>query len=64
MTGLVLAGSAKLKLSQSGLFDPHLSPIVVKIVDVSYGGENGFNQVWLVPQPAGCFFDSRLGIIW
>jgi peptide chain release factor subunit 1 len=42
----VLAGSAdfKLKLSQSDLFDPRLLAIVVKLVDVSYGGENGFNQ--------------------
>jgi len=46
IVGLVLAGSAefKLKLSQSDLFDPRLLAIVQKIVDVSYGGENGFNQ--------------------
>jgi peptide chain release factor subunit 1 len=44
--GLVLAGSAELKtdLSGSDLFDPRLLAKVVKIVDVSYGGENGFNQ--------------------
>jgi len=44
--GLVLAGSANFKndLSQSDLFDKRLSDIVIKIVDVSYGGENGFNQ--------------------
>ena len=44
--GLVLAGSANFKndLSQSDLFDKRLSEIVIKIVDVSYGGENGFNQ--------------------
>lgn len=44
--GLVLAGSANFKndLSQSDLFDKRLCEIVVKIVDVSYGGENGFNQ--------------------
>lgn len=44
--GLVLAGSANFKndLSQSDLFDKRLVEIVVKIVDVSYGGENGFNQ--------------------
>jgi len=44
--GLVLAGSANFKneLSQSDMFDKRLQPIVVKIVDVSYGGENGFNQ--------------------
>jgi len=46
VSGLVLAGSAefKQKLSQSDLFDPRLNAVVVKIVDVSYGGENGFNQ--------------------
>ncbi len=46
VSGLVLAGSAefKQKLSGSDLFDQRLSRIVVKIVDVSYGGENGFNQ--------------------
>lgn len=44
--GLVLAGSANFKteLSQSDLFDQRLVPIILKIVDVSYGGENGFNQ--------------------
>lgn len=44
--GLVLAGSAAFKndLFQSDLFDNRLKPIVIKIVDVSYGGENGFNQ--------------------
>jgi len=26
------------------VFDPRLSAIVIKIVDVSYGGENGFSQ--------------------
>ena len=43
--GLVLAGSANFKteLSQSDLFDKRLVPLIVKIVDVSYGGENGFN---------------------
>ena len=44
--GLVLAGSAdfKTELSQSDLFDPRLGAKIVRIVDVSYGGENGFNQ--------------------
>ncbi|TDL27655.1 peptide chain release factor eRF/aRF subunit 1 [Rickenella mellea] len=46
VTGLVLAGSAdfKTELSQSDMFDGRLSAKVIKIVDVSYGGENGFNQ--------------------
>eukprot|EP00594_Rhizosolenia_setigera_P013605 CAMPEP_0178972734 /NCGR_PEP_ID=MMETSP0789-20121207/21222_1 /TAXON_ID=3005 /ORGANISM="Rhizosolenia setigera, Strain CCMP 1694" /LENGTH=463 /DNA_ID=CAMNT_0020660303 /DNA_START=159 /DNA_END=1550 /DNA_ORIENTATION=+ len=44
--GLVLAGSADFKseLMRSDLFDKRLSKIVIKMVDVSYGGENGFNQ--------------------
>jgi peptide chain release factor subunit 1 len=46
VAGLVLAGSAdfKTELSQSDMFDLRLSAKIVKIVDVSYGGENGFNQ--------------------
>jgi len=44
--GIVLAGSADFKseLMRSDLFDGRLSKIVVKMVDVSYGGLNGFNQ--------------------
>ncbi|KAF9068340.1 hypothetical protein BDP27DRAFT_1392802 [Rhodocollybia butyracea] len=46
VTGLVLAGSAdfKTELSQSDMFDLRLVAKVIKVVDVSYGGENGFNQ--------------------
>lgn len=46
VVGLVLAGSAdfKTELSQSDLFDPRLQAKLVKVVDISYGGENGFNQ--------------------
>jgi peptide chain release factor subunit 1 len=48
VTGLVLAGSAdfKTELSQSDMFDQRLAAKIIKVVDVSYGGENGFNQVW------------------
>jgi len=44
--GLILAGSADFKtdLVRSDLFDPRLNTKVIKLVDVSYGGENGFNQ--------------------
>ena len=44
--GIVLAGSADFKdeLLKSDLFDQRLKKIVVKMVDVSYGGENGFAQ--------------------
>lgn len=46
VAGLVLAGSAdfKTELSQSDLFDQRLQAKIIKVVDVSYGGENGFNQ--------------------
>ena len=46
-TGLVLAGSAdfKTELSRSDMFDQRLAAKVIKVVDISYGGENGFNQV-------------------
>lgn len=46
VTGLVLAGSAdfKTELGQSDMFDLRLVAKIIKVVDVSYGGENGFNQ--------------------
>lgn len=46
ISGLVLAGCADFKtdLYNSEMFDQRLKPKVLKIVDVSYGGENGFNQ--------------------
>eukprot|EP00768_Dysnectes_brevis_P003344 gnl/Dysnectes_brevis/239_a270_2921.p1 GENE.gnl/Dysnectes_brevis/239_a270_2921~~gnl/Dysnectes_brevis/239_a270_2921.p1 ORF type:complete len:439 (+),score=192.83 gnl/Dysnectes_brevis/239_a270_2921:933-2249(+) len=46
VTGLVLAGSADFKnvLATSELFDPRLRAIVLKTVDINYGGESGFNQ--------------------
>jgi peptide chain release factor subunit 1 len=46
VSGLILAGSAdfKTELSQSDMFDPRLQTKVLNVVDVSYGGENGFNQ--------------------
>ncbi|XP_020580553.1 eukaryotic peptide chain release factor subunit 1-3-like [Phalaenopsis equestris] len=42
VAGLILAGSAdfKTELSQSDMFDPRLQAVI----DVSNGGENGFNQ--------------------
>ena len=45
-SGLILAGSAdfKTELSQSDMFDPRLQSKVIKLVNVSYDGENGFNQ--------------------
>ncbi|KAK7822393.1 eukaryotic peptide chain release factor subunit 1-3 [Quercus suber] len=46
VSGLKLAGSAdfKTELSQSAMFDPRLQAKILKVVDVSYGGEIGFNQ--------------------
>jgi peptide chain release factor subunit 1 len=44
--GIVLAGSADFKndLNTSDLFDPRLAKAVLKVVDVSYGMDPGFNQ--------------------
>lgn len=46
VAGIILAGSADFKndLNQSDMFDNRLQAKVIKVVDVSYGGENGFNQ--------------------
>ncbi|PWW73209.1 peptide chain release factor eRF/aRF subunit 1 [Tuber magnatum] len=46
VSGLILAGSADFKtdLAQSELFDQRLQVKIIQVVDVSYGGENGFNQ--------------------
>lgn len=46
VAGIVLAGSAELKdeVYASDILDPRIKNAVVKIVDVSYGGDNGFNQ--------------------
>ena len=47
VAGLILAGSAdfKTELGQSDMFDQRLQAKLIKTVDISYGGENGFNQV-------------------
>ncbi|KAJ1337729.1 peptide chain release factor subunit 1 [Microdochium nivale] len=46
VAGIILAGSADFKtdLNASDLFDNRLAAKVIKVVDVQYGGENGFNQ--------------------
>lgn len=46
VSGLILAGSAdfKTELGQSDMFDQRLATKILNVVDVSYGGENGFNQ--------------------
>jgi peptide chain release factor subunit 1 len=45
--GLIIAGSADFKndLTHSDLWDPRLDAIIIKpLLDIAYGGENGFNQ--------------------
>jgi peptide chain release factor subunit 1 len=46
IVGLILAGSADFKneLGKSEMFNPRLQAKVIKTIDVSYGGESGFNQ--------------------
>ncbi|KAK9054523.1 hypothetical protein SSX86_025601 [Deinandra increscens subsp. villosa] len=47
VSGLIIAGSSagfRTELSQSDMFDPRLRAKILNVVDVSYGGENGFNQ--------------------
>jgi len=46
VSGIILAGSAEFKnvLHEAECFDGRLKAKVIKVVDVSYGGENGFNQ--------------------
>merc|ERR1711907_52475 len=46
VTGLILAGSADFKnvLSANDVFDARLQCKILSIVDIAYGGENGFNQ--------------------
>lgn len=58
--GIVLAGSADFKqeLMRSDLFDPRLAKIVVKLIDVSYGGEQGFNQA--IEQAADALANVKL----
>lgn len=46
VAGLILAGLADFKneLAQSDIFDQRLRAIIIKIIDVQYGGDNGFSQ--------------------
>eukprot|EP00339_Tiarina_fusa_P029959 CAMPEP_0117077622 /NCGR_PEP_ID=MMETSP0472-20121206/54723_1 /TAXON_ID=693140 ORGANISM="Tiarina fusus, Strain LIS" /NCGR_SAMPLE_ID=MMETSP0472 /ASSEMBLY_ACC=CAM_ASM_000603 /LENGTH=276 /DNA_ID=CAMNT_0004804017 /DNA_START=222 /DNA_END=1052 /DNA_ORIENTATION=- len=46
VSGIILAGLADFKneLVVSEMFDTRLKSKVIKIVDISYGGENGFHQ--------------------
>lgn len=44
--GLILAGSADFKseLDKSAHLDPRLKDVVLQVIDISYGGQAGFNQ--------------------
>lgn len=46
VTGLILAGNAQFKneLSETEMLDKRLLPLIIAVVDVSYGGENGLNE--------------------
>jgi len=46
VSGLILAGLAdfKTELATTDMLDGRLSCKIIKVVDVSYGGDNGFNQ--------------------
>ena len=65
VAGIVLAGSAdfKTELGQSDLFDGRLVAKVLKVVDVSYGGENGFNQVSLLSMICDCRCADEMWIL-
>jgi peptide chain release factor subunit 1 len=54
VNGIILAGLAdfKDKLNESETFDPRLKSAVLKIVDISYGGTNGFQQA--IEQSSEC----------
>ena len=54
VAGIILAGSAdfKVKLKESDMFDPRLLSKVIKVVDTSYGFENGFNQAITLAEDA------------
>lgn len=53
VVGLVLAGSAdfKAELQASPMLDPRLRSVVVCVLDVAYGGENGLNQAIKLAAP-------------
>lgn len=46
VAGLVMAGNAgfKTELSETDMLDKRLGPVIVAVVDVSYGGENGLSE--------------------
>lgn len=58
--GLILAGYADFKSNvyDNSVFDPRLKNIVLKLVDIAYGGEQGFIQAIGLAQE--CFKNVRL----
>ena len=60
VSGIIIAGYADFKtcVNDCNEFDPRLKSIVLKIVDIAYGGEQGFIQAISLSQ--SCFKDVRL----
>lgn len=58
--GIIIAGYAdfKQKVFEQPVLDSRLRPIILKLVDISYGGEQGFNQAIAMSQE--CFSNVRL----
>lgn len=58
--GIIIAGYAdfKVKVFENNVFDPRLKTVVLKLVDIAYGGEQGFYQAIALSQE--CFADVRL----
>lgn len=58
--GIIIAGYAdfKQKVFENQVLDPRLRAVVLKLVDISYGGEQGFNQAIALSQE--CFSNVRL----
>ena len=58
--GIIIAGYAdfKQKVFDNQVLDPRLKTVVLKLVDIAYGGEQGFNQAIALSQE--CFSNVRL----
>ena len=58
--GIIIAGCAdfKTQVAESPLFDQRLKKVISNIVDISYGGEQGFNQA--IDLSKGCLSNIKL----
>lgn len=58
--GIIIAGCAEFKyqVNESAVFDARLKRVVCNIVDISYGGEQGFNQA--IELSKGCLSGIKL----